>query len=141
MPKAIPTAELIKELERLSLRLSEIVKRDFSNFSSNQINWKESKAKWSIAECLLHLNYVSKIHFPATLNAISSAKKQRLKPTTLFKHSWLGNRTLKGIRLTKDNKIKKQIESPWKYNPRQHSSSDLEGQKIVEEFLNYLLSL
>jgi hypothetical protein len=137
MRKAISTAKLIKELNRLSLRLSEIVNRDFSNFSGNQINWKESKEKWSIAECLLHLNYVSEIHLPSILKAVSVLKKQNSASTPSFKLSLLGNRTLKGIRLNNDNKIKRHIESPWKYNPKQNSSSKLDGQKIVEDFLNH----
>ncbi|WMX12223.1 MULTISPECIES: DinB family protein [unclassified Aureispira] len=135
MPKTVQTITLLRELERLNQRLSEIVARDFANLSSEQLNWREHEEKWSIAECLLHLNYVADYYFPATLKAIKNSKSKKSKPQAKFTRGWLGHYYASKFRLNLDNQMKSKIESPSKYNPRSISSSQLEGKAIVQEFL------
>jgi hypothetical protein len=135
MPKTVPTKELLFELNRLNQRLSEIVARDFSNLSSDQLNWREHADKWSIAECLMHLNYVADYYFPATLKAITTAKIKNSKPQDQFTRGWLGHRYASKFRLNLDNQIKSKIESPSKYDPRRTSPSTLDGKKIIADFL------
>lgn len=133
MPKTVPTKELLFELTRLNQRLSEIIGRDFPNLSAEQLNWREEADKWSIAECLMHLNYVADYYFPSTLKAIKKAKKSKAQEQ--FTRGWLGHRYVSKLRLNLDNKIKNKIESPSKYDPRSSSSSTLDGKKVIAEFL------
>lgn len=135
MPKTVPTKELLFELNRLNQRLSEIVARDFPNLSSDQLNWREHADKWSIAECLMHLNYVADYYFPATLKAVKNAKIKKSKPQEQFTRGWLGHRYASAFRLNLDNQIKSKIKSPSKYAPRSTSSSTLDGKKVVADFL------
>jgi hypothetical protein len=135
MPKTVQTKALLAELNRLNQRLSEIVARDFTNLNSDQLNWREQEDKWSIAECVMHLNYVADYYFPSTLKAIKTAKSKKSKAQETFTRGWLGHRYASKFRLTLDNQIKGKIESPSKYDPRSTSSSTLDGKKIIEEFL------
>jgi hypothetical protein len=135
MPKTVPTKELLFELNRLNQRLSEIAARDFPNLSSEQLNWREQADKWSIAECLMHLNYVADYYFPAMFKAIKNAKARKSKAQELFTRGWLGHYYASKLRLTLDNQIKNKIDSPSKYDPRTVSASALDGQKIITEFL------
>ena len=135
MSKTVPTKELLFELNRLNQRLSEIVARDFPNLSSNQLNWREHADKWSIAECLMHLNYVADYYFPAILKAVENAKIRKSKPQEQFTRGWLGHRYANAFRLNLDNQIKSKIKSPSKYNPRSTSSSRLDGKKVIANFL------
>lgn len=135
MPKTIQTKKLLHELNRLNQRLSEIVARDFSNLSPEQFNWREQADKWSIAECLMHLNYVSDYYFPATLKAIKNAKAKKSKPQENFTRGCLGHRYASKFRLSLDNQIKSKIDSPVKYDPRSISSSALDGKIVVSDFL------
>ncbi len=135
MGKAIATATLIKQLERLTLRLSEIVKRDLPLLTDDQLNWKEENEQWSIAECLLHLNYVADFYFPGTLKAIQKVKSLNSKPLSTYHYGWLGNRVAKGVRLSKDNRTKKYSESPKKFNPKHQTYSHISGQELINNFL------
>ena len=135
MPKTVPTKELLFELNRLNLRLSEIVARDFPNLSSDQLNWREQADEWSIAECLMHLNYVADYYFPATLKAIKNAKKRKSSPQEQFTRGWLGHYYASKFRLNWDNQMKGNIESPSKYDPKSTSSSTVDGKKIIADFL------
>jgi hypothetical protein len=135
MPKTVQTKELLADLNRLNKRLSEIIARDFPNLSSDQLNWRAQEDEWSIAECLMHLNYVADYYFPSTLNAIKNAKAKKSKPQEKFTRGWLGHRYASKFRLNLENQIKGRIESPSKYNPRSMSSSILDGKKIIADFL------
>lgn len=135
MPKTVPTKELLRELNRLNARLSEIVARDFPNLSSDQLNWREQAEKWSIAECLMHLNYVADYYFPATDKAIKAAKAKKSKAQEKFTRGCLGHRYASKFRLSLDNQVKSKIESPLKYDPRSTSSSTLDGKKVIATFL------
>lgn len=135
MPKTVPTKELLFELHRLNQRLSEIIARDFPNLSAEQLNWREQSDKWSIAECLMHLNYVADYYYPSMLKAIKNAKARKSKPQEQFTRGWLGHRYVSKFRLNLDNQIKNKIESPSKYDPRSVSSSALNGEKVIADFL------
>jgi len=135
MPKTVPTKKLLHELNRLNQRLSEIIARDCSTLSVDQLNWREQKDKWSIAECLIHLNYVADFYFPSTLKAIKNAKARKSKPQVTFTRGWLGHHYSSKFRLNLDNQIKTKMESPAKYNPRSTSFSALDGKIIVATFL------
>lgn len=135
MPKIVKTQELLHELTRLNQRLTEIVARDFPILNLDQLNWREHDEKWSIAECLMHLNYVADYYFPSTLRAVKNAKAKKSRPQETFTRGWLGHRYASKFRLTLDNQIKNRIESPAKYNPRNSSASNLDGKIIVETFL------
>ncbi|MFT5647075.1 MAG: hypothetical protein ACI976_001764, partial [Aureispira sp.] len=135
MPKTVPTKELLFQLNRLNQRLSEIVARDFPNLSSDQLNWREHADKWSIAECLMHLNHVADYYLPATVKAIKNAKIKESSPKEQFTRGWLGHCYASKFRLNLDNQMKSNIESPSKYDPRSTSSSTVDGKKIIANFL------
>ncbi|BDS11691.1 DinB family protein [Aureispira anguillae] len=135
MPKTVDTQHLIRQLERLNQRLSEIVARDFPNLTNEQLNWREKEGKWSIAECLTHLNYVADYYFPATLKTIASAQARKTKPLPTFTRGWLGHYYVSKFRLRPDNQVKNKLESPLKYNPQLISSSQLNGATVIKDFL------
>lgn len=136
MPKTVDTQQLIRQLTRLNNRLSEIVTRDFIILTGEQLNWKEQKEKWSIAECLMHLNYVADYYFPSALKSIASAKTKKSKPISTFTRGWLGHWYVSSVRLGMDNQVKIKIESTQKHNPSLVSSSELDGAVVIKEFLD-----
>lgn len=135
MSESISSQLLLQQLEKLTNRLSEIVARDFTSLSAEQLNWKPNSDRWSIAECLLHLNYFSKYYFPATKNGIVQAQKRKTKPNTTFKSSWWGNRMVEGVQLLPSNQAKKLLECPIKYDPTFQDASQIDGHQIVNVFL------
>ncbi len=136
MSQNIPAHQLIIQLEKLSTRLSEIVKRDFYPMPKEQLVWKTDSNVWSIAECIEHLNLVAfqqhpKIN-PALLKAQKSSKKQPLS----FKYHWWTYQQLNKIKLTDDNKRAVLLECPLKYQPKL-STEDAIEKKIIYSFLEY----
>lgn len=138
MSNRITTTVLLKQLEKLTQRLSEIVTRDFPSLSEEQFNWREHEEKWSIAECILHLNYYADFHFPATQRAIKKAKS---KPTTAFKSGWLGQYYIDTVQLEPNNFPKKVGISSIKLTPPALSESQINGQKELKRFLEYQRAL
>jgi hypothetical protein len=141
MSKIVAAAQLIKQLEKLTSRISEIIVRDLPPINDEQLNWRESNEKWSIAECLLHLNYVSEYYFPATLKAIDNNKSKKKSAIPTFQRGWLGHRIVGSVRLGTNNKINKPVQAPQKYNPQKHSSSKIDGHEIIKQFLEHQNSL
>lgn len=54
-----------------------------------KLNWKAHPEKWSVLECLEHLNLYGDFYLPEMQKRIKKA--QQVPPTTLFKSGWLGN--------------------------------------------------
>src|SRR6185295_15454528 len=51
------------------------VLREFGSFSSEQLNWKPSADRWSVAQCLDHLITGNKAFFPILESIVIGEKK------------------------------------------------------------------
>lgn len=134
MATPIVTGALLQELERLSTRLSEIIERDFEPLSRDQLNWRPAPQKWSILECLLHLNYFAGHYFPPIQKALQAGRNTR--PATHFTSSWLGEHYLQKYRLPIDNQLKRRLEAPPQYAPPESAPqhSDLSPKEVLHTF-------
>lgn len=136
MATSVVSGNLLSELERLTLRLSEIVQRDFKDLNSEQLNWRAAPTKWSILECLLHLNYFNR-HYYSTLKA-RLARAQSTQPTPYFSSNWLGSYYLQKYQLPMDSHLKKLSESPRQYAPSENDHhSELNAQQVLDDFERY----
>ena len=54
--------KLLKKVLSEAPLLIDIANEQFSRLSENQINWKPSKEKWSIGECVDHLVVMHKLY-------------------------------------------------------------------------------
>lgn len=135
MPKTVATQVLLQDLERLNKRLSEIALRDFTPLTIEQLNWREAPQKWSILECVAHLNYVADFYFPPTLKALENAKRKGSSPQKKFTRGWLGHHYVSKMRLQLDNQIKKTIDAPQKYVPVLDVNDQLNKKEIFDNFV------
>jgi len=71
------TKEVINEAER------------FNQLPIEQLNWKPTAEKWSVLECLEHLNRYGDFYIPEMQNRINKASK--IKEDSIFKSGILGN--------------------------------------------------
>ncbi|MGH1336953.1 MAG: DinB family protein [Aureispira sp.] len=135
MPKTVDAQVLLQDLERLNKRLSEIALRDFTPLTVPQLNWQEAAHKWSILECIAHLNYVADFYFPPTLKALEYAKKKGSRPQKTFTRGWLGHIYVSKMRLNQNNQFKKSIEAPQKYVPVLDNNEQLDKKEVFDKFV------
>jgi len=91
---------LIKDTEQIIHK----IKQDVEGLSTSQLNWKPAPEKWSILECLEHLNRYGDYYlreFKDKIEAFPSGSKK-----SHYKTGWLGNYAAESI-LPKDGKLKK----------------------------------
>jgi hypothetical protein len=58
-----------------------------AGLTHEQFNWRPAPNRWSVGECLDHLNTIRKI-FPAIDHTIEEAERRGLKSTGPFRYGW-----------------------------------------------------
>jgi hypothetical protein len=56
-----------------------------------QFNWRASAGRWSIAECLVHLNVTARLYLPLIESAMEEARSRKLLGEGPFRHGFLVN--------------------------------------------------
>jgi len=80
--------ELIKDLiQRTQDHLNQAER--YLQMNVEDLNWKENPEKWSVLECIEHLNRYGDFYIPEMSQRIKSGRKASSAPT--FKSGWLGN--------------------------------------------------
>ena len=79
---------LIDELLKLAEAATTAVKR-FKDLPESQLNFKEDPEKWSILECIEHLNRYGEFYLPEIEKAIVAHRSH--KPVPVFKSGVVGN--------------------------------------------------
>ena len=135
MSHNVSVQQLLRQLEQLSIRLSEIVKRDFFPLQQHQLFWKEDLKNWSIAECLEHLNLVAARQHKKIATQLNKAKKIKSVQKTMHKQHWWTIRKLNKLKLTDQNNVLSFLDSPSKYHPTLDINSP--AHQVVQTFLEY----
>ncbi|MBX2840853.1 MAG: DinB family protein [Flammeovirgaceae bacterium] len=83
----IPNTALIEDLiERTRENLNQA--EAFMEFSTEMLNWRQYEKKWSILECIAHLNLYGDFYLPEITKRIKSTSQVE---NPFFKSGWLGN--------------------------------------------------
>lgn len=59
-----------------------------------QFNWKPGKNRWSVGECIYHLNVISEAYLPVLRDAIASAGRGMSGP---FSYGWLSRKFIAAV--------------------------------------------
>lgn len=105
---------------------SETVVELTNGLTDEQFNWKPSEKKWSIGECLEHLNITNGKMYVHINKGIQKAQKNGLKGEPPFKTGFIGRWFLKG-----SGPKGRPIPAPGIYRP---ASSDLSKKATVLAF-------
>ncbi len=109
--------------------IQKIVENEFQNLDFQALNYKETPQKWSIAECLEHLNRYHAYYNPEIRRGIEQQKPLQ-KPD--FQSNWLGKYC---INMVKDNSKK---QKTMKHLNPVHSQID---ENVVAIFLQNQVEL
>ena len=119
--------ELINTLTEQLNETIRITKESFLTLDSAQLNWKESPERWSILECIEHLNRYSHFYQPEIMKAIVFISHDN--KTVEVRSSWLGK---KFIRMMHPDNVKKQ-KTFARMNPANSSVSTEALQEFLKE--------
>lgn len=118
---------LIEKLQQVDAE----VRKHFLILSTEQLNWKPTPEKWSIAECLQHLITTDNSYFKEFNKVINGTYRPtlytRLSPFTDFFTNWLEKN------ITADTK--RRVKAPAIFHPARSNYN----KKIVEDYLAHLL--
>ncbi len=102
----------------------------WSQLDLRLLNWKETEDKWSMLECLMHLNSYAAYYFPLFEKAIDKANNT--KPVEQFKTTWFGRKCVKSVHPS--TRVSKKIKSPGHHN---HNSTSSHGVAVIDEFIGH----
>ncbi len=122
----ISTEKLIGDLKELTQSFVDKV-QSIKYLETNQLNWKENDAKWSILECLEHLNLYGDFYLKEIESSILNTRYNR--PADEFKSGFLGNYFANSM-LPKNGKITNKMKTFKDKDPR---DSNLE-RTVIDRF-------
>ncbi len=81
---------LLREYYRQVEEIKRVADDLVLGLSEEQFNWRQSPEKWSINECLEHLNVTARLYWSVLAEAVSCARIQGWFSKGPYKHTWLG---------------------------------------------------
>ncbi len=120
------TEELRDVCEQID-NLKEDVLELTAPLNDEQFNWRPD-GRWSISECLAHLNVVDGLDLPLLEEAIAVGRSAGLTGTGPFHYSWLSRRFVR----YQDGPVKIKMNAPRVYRP----PSGEPKEKVVAGFIS-----
>jgi hypothetical protein len=129
---SVNSAQLLQQLQQQVKSLQVTVTQEFSHLPAAIILQAPAPGKWSIAQCLEHLNSYGRYYIPALEKALQQAEKAHSTPAPEFKSSWLGNYFTKMMLPTENGQLRSKMKSPKDHHP----PVKLDASHVVSTFLN-----
>ena len=120
------------EVEKLQQDLRIIadnVRTEFGSLNVEQLNWKPTADRWSVAQCLDHLITGNKTYFPILDSIVKGNRKSVFMEQLPLLPSIWGKLLIKSL----DPKTTRKLKAPANFEP---ASSDLPG-SIVDQFVEH----
>lgn len=111
--------------------LRDITQRRFRPLTDDQLNRRPTPGKWSVGQCLEHLNIVGGLYLPTITRKLKAAQERRTKPADTVKRGIIGRKMTEAMRIPASEKP---LKTPQQYAP---SGSRL-PRTVVEVFSRHL---
>jgi hypothetical protein len=85
------TNDILEKLHKDVLAIIEAA-REFESLPEAELNWREHPKKWSILDCLEHLNRYSNYYHTEIRKAIARGKQSSTKIDREVKSTWMGRK-------------------------------------------------
>lgn len=124
--------ELIPELREYYRQVEEIkrVAEDLvEGLSESQFNWRQSLDRWSINECLEHLNVTARLYWSVLAEAVSGARIQGWFSKGPYKHTWLGPLMISSM----EPPVRIKFKSHRHYRP----PDDIPMRQVIPQFMAF----
>lgn len=127
--------ELLNQVKKDSEELIQVVKDSFNSLSEEELYWKPAPDKWSVGECLEHLNMTFRNYMPKIKQGIARGIDKGWVPTKEFKSGWMGKTFTNSFRLDESGKPSRRVKT---FKNLDSSKLPEPNPKVREEFIAYL---
>jgi hypothetical protein len=126
---SFPSQELLRGLRRDTEELIRIAEREIVPLRPEQLLWKPVPGKWSVAQCLEHLNRYGLHYLPAMQSRIDAALVGGSRPEPTFRSGWLGNFLIRTVQPmhTGSPRANRKYPSPKAYDPNRTGTTTAEA--------------
>ena len=113
----LSTDVFFDELTTELLKLRVLAQRRFRTLSEQQLNRRPSPSRWSVGQCLEHLNIVGGHYLPEMRARLGRAQARGTKPAAFIRRGIIGPRLIAAMRSPVTAKA---MYSPQRYAPTGH---------------------
>lgn len=126
------SAELISELrkyydqvEEIKLDAEDLVK----GLNEAQFNWRPSPEKWSINECLEHLNVTARLYWSILAEAVNSARINGWFSKGPYKRTWMGRLMVRSM----EPPVRMKFKASRRFRP----PADIPMTQVLAQFMAF----
>ncbi len=127
------TIEYLRARKDETLAIDEIIKNEFESLDEKLFNASPAPKKWSVAECIQHLNITLNIYIPQMVNVVKN-KNRYLGQKENFNHSFIGKMVVKSMNPRKNNEIPMKVKTFGKLKPK---SIEYEKHNVLIKFAGF----
>jgi DinB superfamily len=135
---AIQTQALLAELLAITENNIKVVKDSLQPLPLTTLQRKPAPDKWSIVECLEHLNSYGRFYLPALQKAMEKGAKRDFPSSETYQSGWFGDYFANLMRVNPDGQPPSKMPAMKAYNP---SNYTFDAEKVLNEFLAQQLFL
>lgn len=130
--KTFDRLQLIYALQTDVVRIETAIKEQLSGLTPSVLLQAPEPGKWSIAQCLEHLNGYGRYYIPHLEAAISKGEQLKAIAPATFRSSWLGNYFTNLMKPKEDGTLKSKMQSPKDHRP----APALDAAAVLQESLH-----
>ncbi|MGM9508421.1 DinB family protein [Larkinella sp. GY13] len=123
--------DLLDQLARETQTLVELVLAEFSPLSVCELNRQPAPDRWSIAQCLEHLNSYGHYYLPQLEAAVLKGETESIWAASTFRSGWLGNYFANSMQPRADGSIGLKMKAVKEHTP----VSNLNASAVLAVFL------
>ncbi|MGB0930108.1 MAG: DinB family protein [Chitinophagales bacterium] len=132
----IKSNELLQQASNDTQKILNTFKSELKPLTETQLTWKASPEKWSILQCLEHLNLTNRHYIPEIQTAIAKAIAAGQSSADDFKRGFIGSKMTTAMKPKPDGKIRNRTRTFKNYNPNNLAPSE-STQAVFDEFLQH----
>lgn len=108
------TTEFLDSLVADVRQVRETVEQRFRPLTDDQLNRGPGPGKWSVGQCLEHLNIIGGLYLPVMSKKIKAAKERGSAPAETVVHGYFGKKMTEAMRVPASEKA---VKAPQQYAP------------------------
>jgi len=107
----INTEELLKQAKADAQKVLKVTKESFAHLTEEELYEQPAPGKWSVGECLEHLNLTLRNYMPRIKTGIQRGLKKGWQAEEMFKTGLIGKKFTDGIRLDENDQPRRKVKT------------------------------